>query len=81
MLARYYARCRDASRANAMATQFAALVGAETDSNRLAYYRGDVRGMATRIARACEPETAHRLAAVLADCFPVSSPGDEIVPD
>jgi hypothetical protein len=78
MLARYYARSRDVSRANAIANQFAALVSAETDSSRLAHYRGDVRGMATRIARACEPETAKRLAAIVADCFPGSSPGEEV---
>ncbi len=81
MLARYYARARDTSGANAMAAQFAVLVSAETDSDRLAYYRGDVRSMATRIARACKPETAKRLTAILADCFPVTSPGDEVVPD
>jgi predicted component of type VI protein secretion system len=81
MLARYYARSRDVSRANAMANQFAELVGAETDSSRLAYYQGDVRGMATRIVRACEPETAKRLAAILADCFPVSASGDEVNSD
>jgi hypothetical protein len=81
MLARYYARSRDVSRANAMANQFAALVGAETDSSRLAYYQGDVRGMATRIVRACEPETAKRLAAILADCFPVSASGEEVNSD
>ena len=81
MLARYYARARDTSGANAMANQFAALIGAETDSGRLAYYRGDVRGMATRIARVCEPETAKRLAAIVADCFPGTSPGDEVDPN
>ena len=81
MLARYYARSRDASHANAMANQFVALVGAETDGSRLAYYRGDVHGMATRVARACEPETAKRLAAILADRFSVNAPGDEVVPD
>ena len=81
MLAHYYARSRETSSANAMANQFAALVGAETDSSRLAYHRGDVRGMANRIARACEPETAKRLAAILADCFPISSPGDEVMSD
>lgn len=81
MLARYYARSRDTSRANAMANQFAELVDAEADISRLAYYRGDVHGMATRIARACEPQTAKRLAAILADRFPVISPGDEIIAD
>ena len=81
MLSRYYARSRDTSGANAMANQFAALVGAETDSGRLGYYQGDVRGMANRIARACEPETAKRLAAIIADRFPVSSPGDEVLSD
>jgi hypothetical protein len=78
MLARYYARSRDAFRANAMANQFATLVDAETDRNRLAYYRGDVHGMVNRIARVCEPETANRLAAILADRFPTNAPGDEV---
>jgi hypothetical protein len=81
MLARYYARSRDATRANAMAKQFATLVDAETDASRLAYYRGDVHGMATRIARACEPETAHRLAAILTDRFPIDAAGDEAAAD
>ncbi len=81
MLARYYARSRDASRANAMANQFATLVDAETDRSRLAYYRGDVHGMANRIARVCEPETANRLAAILADRFPTNAPGDEVAPN
>src|SRR5215211_6915763 len=81
MLARYYARSRDATRANAMAKQFATLVDAETDVSRLAYYRGDVHGMATKIARACEPETAHRLAAILTDRFPIDAAGDEAAAD
>ena len=73
MLARYYGRARDASRTNAMANQFAALVDAETDRSRLAYYRADVHAMTTRVARLCEPETAKRLASVLADRFPVET--------
>jgi hypothetical protein len=81
MLARYYARSRNASRANAMANQFATLVDAETDSSRLSYYRGDVHGMVTRIARACEPETVKRLVAILADRFPANATGDEVAPD
>lgn len=71
MLARYFARARDASRTNAMANQFAALVDAESDPSRLAYYRGDVHAMTTRVTRLCEPETAKRLAAVLAARFPI----------
>ena len=82
MLARYYARARDAARTNAMASQFAALVDAEVDSTRLAYYRGDVHGMVTRISRVCEPETANRLATILANHFRVGTPdGDELTAD
>ena len=55
MLARYYARARNTESTNAMANQFAALVDAESDDDRLAYYRGDVRGMASRVTRACDP--------------------------
>ena len=78
MLARYYARARDAARADAMANQFATLVGAETDADRLAYYRGDVHGLIGRIARMCRPVTADRLNAVLAGTFPA---GSEVVDD
>ena len=78
MLARYYARARDRSRTNDLANQFAALVDAEIDESRLAYYRADVHAMATRISRMCDPVTASRLAAVLENRFSMEpSDGDE----
>ncbi|MGH2615606.1 MAG: glycosyltransferase 61 family protein [Thermomicrobiales bacterium] len=80
MLARYYARARDAARADAMASQFVTLATAENDRDRLAYYRGDVQGMASRIARMCRPETSNRLTRLIADRFPASArDGDEDV--
>jgi hypothetical protein len=81
MLARYYARARDIARSEEMAEQFVTLAANETDSDRLAYYRGDVRGMAGRIARACRPETADRLNQVLADRFPPNSGDSEDAQD
>jgi hypothetical protein len=69
MLARYYARARDAGRTEAMAKQFSHIAATEQDINRLAHYRGDVESMAPRIARMCSPETANRLGEVLADRF------------
>jgi hypothetical protein len=78
MLARYYARGRDGSRTGAMANRFATLVDEELDDERLAYYRGDILGMATRIARVCEPETANRLAMIVANRFPMESSGGEV---
>ena len=77
MLARYYARGRDGSRTGVMADRFAALLDEESDDERLAYYRGDIQGMATRIARVCEPETANRIAMIIANRFPMESSGDE----
>jgi hypothetical protein len=73
MLARYYARARDAARTDAMANQFADLVAAEQDINRLAHYRGDVESMAPRIVRMCGPAAADRLVEVLADRFLIGS--------
>ena len=76
MLARVYAVRQDASRADAMANQFAELAAAETDPNRLAYYRAEVPSTATRVARICTRETADRLTRVVADRF-VGSPQTE----
>jgi hypothetical protein len=76
MLARYYARARDAARTEEMANQFLTLAGAETDRDRLAYFRGDVQGLSGRIARMCHPATADRLKRILADRFPVGSEDD-----
>ena len=70
MLALCHARARDGACTTALATQFATLVDAETDESRLAYYRGDVHGMANRIARMCDRETARRLKRILSDRFP-----------
>lgn len=70
MLARYYARAKDAARADAMANQFAQLAEAETDVDRLAYFRGDVHGLMSRIVRMCRPPTVDRLNQVLAERFP-----------
>jgi hypothetical protein len=82
MLARYYARARDGSRADAMANQFAALLELETDADHLAYYRGDILGMATRIARACVPDTSSRIATLLAKKFAMAQlDGDIDVPN
>lgn len=69
ILARYYARARDTARVDEMANQFAALAAAETDPSRLAYYRGDAQGLASRIARICRPETVERFNQLLADRF------------
>jgi hypothetical protein len=81
MLARYYARARDTARADEMAEQFVTLAAAETNVDRLAYYRGDVRGLAGRIVRACRPEIADRLNQVLADRFPPDSGDSEDAQD
>jgi hypothetical protein len=81
VLALYYARSRNAPRTNATVNQLVKLIAAETGSSRLAFYRADVHGMTPRIARMCEPETARRLKAVVADRFPVESPDDEVEPD
>ena len=82
MLALYHARARDGARTNEMATQFLALVDAESDEDRLAYYRGDVRGMATRIARMCDRQTAKRLVLVIDDRFPMKTLNGEVdIPD
>ena len=78
MLARYYARARDGSRTDAMANRFAALLDDESDDERLAYYRGDIQGMATRIARVCEPETANRIATIVTNRFPMESSGGDV---
>jgi hypothetical protein len=72
MLARYYARAKDAAAADAMANQFVTLAEAEPDSERLAYYSGDVHGLAGRIARNCRPSTVDRLNRVLASRFPTA---------
>ena len=71
MLARYYARAKDAARTDAMADQFVTLAEVEPDADRLAYYRGDVRGLVGRIARICRPATADRLNQIVATRFPV----------
>jgi hypothetical protein len=70
MLTVYYARAGDRSRANALANRFAALVEEESDADRLEYYRGDIHGRARYILPLCEPETANRLAAIVATRFP-----------
>ncbi len=80
MLARYYARAKDAARTDLMANQFAALAEAEANAERLAYYRGDVGGLIGRIARMCRPATVDRLNAVVAARFPVGS-GDANGPE
>ncbi|HEX2281892.1 MAG TPA: glycosyltransferase 61 family protein [Thermomicrobiales bacterium] len=69
MLARYYARVGDRPRADALVNRFAALVAEETDDDRLAYYGGDICGMARRIASKCEPETAERLMTIVTERF------------
>jgi hypothetical protein len=73
MLARYYARARDTARADVLANQFVTLASAETNSDRLNYYRGDVHGLVGRVARACRPATVDRLNQLLADRFPSGS--------
>jgi hypothetical protein len=70
MLAVCYARAGDRSRADALANQFAALLDAESDADRLEYYRFDIHGMAKFLLPQCEPETAIRLAAIVAARFP-----------
>ncbi len=82
MLARHYARSRDAARTEAMANQFATLVEAETDASRLAYYSADIQGLVARITRMCSREMTRRLGEILADRFPAKSDdGDEDTPD
>ena len=73
MLARYYARARDAARAEEMASRFVALAESEDDADRLAYYQGDVRGLTGRISRVCRPATVNRMNKLLTDRFPVGS--------
>jgi Glycosyltransferase 61 len=70
ILAVCYARVGDRSRADALANQFATLVDAESDADRLEYYRFDIHGMAKYLLPQCEPETANRLAAIVATRFP-----------
>jgi hypothetical protein len=70
MLTVYYARAGDRSRASALANRFATLVEEESDADRLEYYRGDIHGRARYILPLCEPETANRLAAIVATRFP-----------
>jgi hypothetical protein len=78
MLTLRHARAKDRARTTALATQLMALVAAETDESRLAYYRQDVHGMANRITRTCDRETAERLKSILADRFPGETPdGDD----
>jgi hypothetical protein len=54
------------------------LVNAENDTDRLAYYCGDVHEMAREIADICEPETANRIGAILAERFHKESLGGDI---
>ena len=77
MLALYHARARDSARTNEVATQFVALAEAEIDGSRLAYYRGDVHGVASRIARMCDRETARRLTTLVEDRFPMNTRNGE----
>jgi Flp pilus assembly protein TadD len=70
MLAVCYARAGDRSRADALANQFAALVDEEPDADRFEYYRGDIQATAKYVLPHCEPETANRLAAIVATRFP-----------
>jgi hypothetical protein len=69
MLALYFLRAGDSSRADTLANQFAALVDQEPDDDRLAYYRGDVHRLAKQIVRASEPQTARRIRTILANRF------------
>lgn len=70
VLARYYAIVdEDAARADVMARRFLELVARESETNRVAYYWEDVRGMTKRIARVCAPATADLLAEVLRTRF------------
>jgi hypothetical protein len=73
MLALYYARTGDNTRADALANQFAALVDEESDDDRLAYYSADVHSLLRQIARSCEPETASRITMIQADRFPAET--------
>jgi hypothetical protein len=74
MLARYYARARDADQTVRMAAQFAHLAHSEHDVNRLAHYRADVEAMAPRILRHCGPDVASQISALLANRFLIASP-------
>jgi hypothetical protein len=69
VLARYYVRTGEKSRADAWASRFATLADEESDASRLAHYCGDVHEMAGRIAEMCEPETATRIATILDERF------------
>jgi hypothetical protein len=73
VLARYYVRVGDNSRADELATQFAALADDESDVARLAHFCGDVHEMASRIAAMCKPETATRIATILDERFRIES--------
>jgi hypothetical protein len=70
MLAVWCARAGDRSRADALVNQFAALLEEESDADRLEYYRGDIHATAKYVLPQCEPETANRLAAIVATRFP-----------
>lgn len=82
MLARQYARSRDAARTEAMVKQFATLAEAETDADRLAYYSADMHALAARVARVCSRELRGRVGKILADRFPAKThEGGEDAPD
>jgi hypothetical protein len=74
MLAVCYARAGDRSGADALANQFAALVDEESNADRFEYYRGDIHATAKYVLPQCEPETANRLAAIVATRFPEKGP-------
>jgi hypothetical protein len=78
-LARYYAT-HDRALADGLAQQFAALVVAESDRDRLARYRSEVVEMAPILARRIDPETAAKLTTVASDCFGIAPEAMERVP-
>ena len=56
--------------------QFAKLVDEESDAERFEYYRVDIHATAKFVLPHCEPETADRLAAIVATRFPETGSTD-----
>jgi hypothetical protein len=76
MLARFFARARKKTQAETAVRQFIQLFSGEDDPERIAYYRGDIEGIAQRVARICAPATNLELKEVLAnklDAVPTES--------
>jgi hypothetical protein len=65
----WYSTANEPARVDGLARQFATLVAAERQPDRLEHYRGDVEEMAPAVVRMSEPDTAKVLMDVLAERF------------